>query len=148
MLERMVAARTQNPKTVLGFFATVMAIVLAGCTSLCLILGSNPGTVFCVPWVLGLSGAIILGLLVTVIVVMIANPAKLMLTGVSGTEFVEIQRTLGDSLTGRQVRAVPMGAGRTPIVIPNGPELVNTNGDDGAESPAVDLEEGQTDDGK
>lgn len=134
ILEKAVAGKAYNPKTVLGFFAIVLAIVLAAVASATLILSRSEATVVYMPFVLGFAGLFVLLVFALVSIVMIVSPAKLMLTGVSGHEFVEIQRlSLGDSLTGKRPDNVVL-----PQIVQNEPllasgEIDERTSDDGAD---------------
>lgn len=134
IIEKAVASRAYNPKTVLGFFAIVLGIVLAASASATLILSRSERTVEYIPFVLAFAGLFILALVALVSTVMIVSPAKLMLTGVSGREFVEIQRlTLGDSMTGKRPVDIILpqpASGETPTVVDEAEERSSDVGTD------------------
>ena len=104
-LTRAVATRqTINPKTVLGFYATILGLVLAACSALVAALTISKVSVWLVPWILGFTGLLTVLLITAVLVINVKAPAKLMLGQVSGEEYALItQVTLGDSLNGQHL---------------------------------------------
>jgi hypothetical protein len=110
-IETIKASRTQSPKTILAFFAIVIGLAFAGVTSLSAVLASSPQLIWMVPYVVGFALAVIVGLLVVTVSAMFLDPSKLMLTGISGNEYVAIQRhrVLGDSLGGDQIIVTAVG---------------------------------------
>lgn len=105
VVESIQAARTQNPKTILAFFAIVLSIVVAGAISLTAVLAWSGQLVWLIPWVIGVCAVVAVGIFVVTVVIMWKDPSKLMLTGISGKEYVAIQRKviLGDSSTGEHL---------------------------------------------
>lgn len=96
------AGRSYNPKTTLGFYAIVLGIVAGVATVVVVPLAFSP-VAWAVPWILvGFAGfaAVLVG---SVFIVMVKDVSKLMLQGVSGSEYVEIQTLLGDSVTGERL---------------------------------------------
>jgi len=104
--------KTLNPKTVLGFYATILGILFAGVVSVVGVLAASNVMVHLIPWLLVFSGATLLGLLVAVFILTLRDPSKLMLTQVTGTEYAVIQqRIVGDSAQGERVELIgPDGA--------------------------------------
>ncbi|MFL4475554.1 hypothetical protein ACIPVK_16280 [Paeniglutamicibacter sp. MACA_103] len=102
--------QTINPKTVLGFYATVLGILLFATVSVVAVLASNNVELWLIPFLLGFSGLLLLLLLAGVFVVSLIDPSKLMLTQVTGTEYAHIQETLilGDSNRGDRVESFPV----------------------------------------
>ena len=96
------SASSYNPKTTLSFFAIVLGIMAGVTTAVAVPLAFSP-LVWVVPWVLILFLVFALVLVGAVYRVMVRDPSKLMLQGVSGTEYVEIQSLLGDSVSGERV---------------------------------------------
>lgn len=84
--------RTENPRTILAFYATVLGLVLAAIVGAVVALASTRIYVEAIPWLLVFGGALALLMLVGVFVVAHRDPSKLMLGQVTGTEYVEIQR--------------------------------------------------------
>jgi hypothetical protein len=106
--------QVSNPRTVLGFYAGVLAIVLAGDVTAVGILASNKVATSLIPWLLGFAALLVLLLLTGVFIVTLIDPSKLMLGQITGTEYANIHRiVLGDSDSGQRletVQAVPTEA--------------------------------------
>ncbi|WP_328532970.1 hypothetical protein OG836_22495 [Micromonospora zamorensis] len=95
--------QTVNPRTVLGFLATVLGLVLAAAISGVAILATTQIETRLIPWLLVFCAALALLLIGGVFVVTWVDPSRLMLGQVTGTEYAEIQKTvLGDSLRGER----------------------------------------------
>ena len=106
-IESIRSSKTYNPKTFLAYFATALGLVLFGATTLCSVLAWTKTAVWLIPLVFCFVGLVVLFLLVGIFIVMLVDPSKVMLTQVSGTEYVEIQRaTLGDSSTGTRLDTI------------------------------------------
>lgn len=99
------AKRSLNPKTVLGFYATVLGIGLAACTSLTTVLAITRAADWLIPWVIAFGGGFLVLLVTGVFIINVIDTTKLMLSPVSGTEYAAIHKgiVLGDSLTGERV---------------------------------------------
>ncbi len=97
-----------TPKTVLGFYAGVLAIVELGVVAAIGVLATQKELRHLVPWVLAF-GAVILVLLIGVVVAInVKAPMKLQLGQVSGRDLIEYERmTLGDSIAGDYVEELP-----------------------------------------
>jgi hypothetical protein len=97
------------PKTVLGFYATVLAILEVGVVGAVAVLASQKELRYLIPWVLGF-GAIVLVILIGIVVAInVRAPMKLQLGQVTGRELIEYEHmTLGDSLSGEYVAEVPI----------------------------------------
>jgi hypothetical protein len=112
------AKQTMNPKTVLAFYAGVLAIDIVGATTAIAVLAWSGKSIWLIPWILAVAVVIFIALVIAVFVLNIMAPAKLMLTQVTGREYMQIQQsTLGDSLTGEhpvQVQAFPGLASELP----------------------------------
>lgn len=102
-IEAIKSSRTFRPKTFLAFYATILGIVLAACLSSTAMLAITKTAVELIPLILCFAAVMVLLLVGGVFAVMLINPSKVMLTQVSGTEYVEIQRAvLGDSRSGKE----------------------------------------------
>lgn len=102
-----VGRQTINPKTVLGFYATVLGLVLATTVGLVGVLAVNNVATYLIPWLLGFSGFVFVALIAGVFIVSLKDPSKLMLTQVTGMEYAQIQTLiLGDSSTGDRLEVV------------------------------------------
>lgn len=97
--------QTINPRTVLGFYATVLGLMLTGTVAAVGVLASTKTYTTLIPWLLGFAGIMLFLLLSGVFIITLINPSHLMLGQITGTEFAEIQRTttLGDSTHGERV---------------------------------------------
>ena len=102
------ARRKSEPKSVLGFYAIVLGILCAACVAICGALAWSGTAVGLIPWVLGFAALFLILLVAGVFVVMLRDPSKLMLTHVTGDQFLAIQsqHTLGDSLRGEHTISV------------------------------------------
>jgi hypothetical protein len=107
------------PKTVLGFYAGVLAILEVGVVSAIGVLASQHALLYLVPWVLAF-GAIVLVLLIAVVVAInIKAPMKLQLGQVSGQELIEYERlTLGDSIAGDHTEEITVRRGGEAPALP------------------------------
>jgi hypothetical protein len=95
--------QTINPKNVLGFYATVIGLVLGATVGAALVLAETHTSTNLIPWILGIGLAISVLVAVGVFIINLTDPSKLMLGQITGTEYVAIQRAvLGDSLTGER----------------------------------------------
>jgi hypothetical protein len=139
-LTRQIAQRsTTSPRNVLGFYASVLGIILAGAVGLVTTLATTSTYVACIPWVLGFSGFLIILTIISVLYINIKHPANLMLGQISGSEYAEINRVtiLGNDMTGeRQVLLAESGSVvETPSISPplqvlpeNAPKLMPDEG--------------------
>ena len=98
-----------EPKTVLGFYATVLGLIEIGVVAGVAVLASNKELHYLVLPVL-VFGAILLVALIGIVVWMnVKAPMKLQLGKVSGREFIAYeQMTLGNSTTGEYTENVPL----------------------------------------
>ncbi len=120
----MQSRRTENPKTVLAFFATVLGLVLTAVVAAAAVLAGKESLSHLVPWVLGFGGLASVALVGGVLTLAVLDPSKLMLGQVTGTEYAEIQRvTLGDSRTGERTAAVVSGVGSAGLLVDPMPAL-------------------------
>ncbi|WP_284744598.1 hypothetical protein [Amycolatopsis sp. RTGN1] len=104
-LTRQVAQRsTTSPRNVLGFYASVLGIILTGTVGIVTTLATTDTYVACIPWVLGFSGFLIVLTIISVLYINIKHPANLMLGQVSGSEYAEISRVmvLGNDMAGER----------------------------------------------
>jgi hypothetical protein len=99
--------QVSNPRTVLGFYAGVLAIVLAGDVTAVGVLASTKVAISLIPWLLGFAALLVLLLLAGVFIVTLVDPSKLMLGQITGTEYANIHRVvLGDSDSGQRLETV------------------------------------------
>lgn len=96
--------QTINPRTVLGFYATVLGLLLTACVAGVAVLATTKTSTYLIPWLLGFAALMVLLLLGGVFLVTLNDPTKLMLGQISGMEYAEIRRAvIGDSVTGERV---------------------------------------------
>lgn len=118
--EAFTTARYQAPKTVLGFFAIVLAILVTGVAAVVAILARNSTVTYLIVPILVFAGIVVIGVLVGVFVTAWKDPTILMLGQVSGEIFVENRRLkLGDSVAGEQT--VVIEATADAVVAPKRP---------------------------
>jgi hypothetical protein len=111
------------PKTVLGFYAGVLAILEAGVIGATAVLATQESLRYLIPWVLAFGGVILVVLIAIVVAINVRDPTKLQLGQMSGREFIEYHRmTLGDSLGGERAEDIPVLQAR-PSDISGGPTL-------------------------
>ncbi|GIG40499.1 hypothetical protein [Cellulomonas phragmiteti] len=84
--------RTENPKTVLAFYATILGLALTADTALVGVLASTGESTWLIPWLILFAGTLSIGLLAAVFFVALRDPSKLMLGQVTGEQYVEIQK--------------------------------------------------------
>lgn len=100
--------QVSNPRTVLGFYAGVLGLLLTAAVAAVGVLASTKEDTSLIPWLLGFAGLVVLLLLIGVFIVTLIDPSKLMLGQITGTEYANIHRVvLGDSDQGSRVEAVP-----------------------------------------
>ena len=111
--------RGRSPKTILGFFGTAIAILVGGFVGFVWATTQNSDLAGALPWVGGFVGVVVVSLLGTTIVALFLDPSRLLLTNVSATDYVHIQREIrvGDSDSGERAVA----ASRTPGAMPEEP---------------------------
>lgn len=105
-LTRAVTSRQAvNPRTVLGFYATVIGLALGACVFTVATLRSSEQYGWLIPWILAFGGLLVIALVAGVFVISLSDPSKLMLTQVTGSEYAEIQKyvVLGSSATGERI---------------------------------------------
>lgn len=131
-----------EPKTVLGFYATVVGIVELGVVGAVVALSTDKELRYLVPWVLGFGGLALVTLIGIVVWMNIKAPMKLQLGRVSGREFIaHEQMTLGNSTTGEYLENVPIAI--PPGSLPSGTALPpGTAGPGGEGPPASEEDEG------
>ena len=109
MVRAVRASQQVRPNNVLSFYVIVLLVIEGACGLALGFLGGRSSLHYLVPYVLGFAAISFLGILITVIVLTVKFPEKLMLGEVSGTEYVEIQQaTLGDSRTGEFMASLPI----------------------------------------
>ncbi len=96
--------QTINPRTVLGFYATVLGILFTGVIGAIAVLASSKVGTWLIPWLLVFLAVLVVALIGGVFILNARDPSKLMLGQITGTEYAVINRaSLGDSLTGERV---------------------------------------------
>ena len=97
--------QTINPKTVLGFYATVLGLLLTATVGAVGILAQTGTRTDLIPWLLTFGAVFLVLLILGVFVVTLIDPSKLMLTQVTGSEYAAIQHRaiIGDSTVGELV---------------------------------------------
>jgi hypothetical protein len=105
----MAQRHTVNPRTVLGFYATVLVIVLSGACTLTGILATTDTLTWLIPWLLAFCGMLTLGCLTAIFYINIKHPANLMLGQITGMEYAEISRQtiLGNDIEGERTVYIP-----------------------------------------
>lgn len=123
-----------RPKTVLGFFAAIVALLVpAGVTLIWLVVTRDKGAANgYIIAALGFIAALVAVIVIGVIVVMWRDPSRLMLGTISGREYWRIQQlTQGDNVTGERTEDIGprrLKPGQTPAI-----EAAQTPDDDGDE---------------
>ncbi|MFG2037530.1 hypothetical protein [Dactylosporangium sp. NPDC048998] len=105
--------QTINPRTVLGFYATVLGLLLAAVVSGSAVLASTKTATWLIPWLILFAAVMFVALIAGVFVITLIDPSKLMLTQISGTEYATIRKiTLGSSESERTelIAIRPLGA--------------------------------------
>ena len=95
------------PKTILGFFAVVVALVLTGVGAATGILSRVEALHHLIVWVLGFGALIVVAVLLCVFITAWKDPTALMLGQISGHEYIENRKlALGDSESSEYTEAV------------------------------------------
>ena len=119
--ETVTTANYRSPKTVLGFFAIVVAIVVTGATFVTGLLSRTPTLHHLVVPVLLFAGILVVAVLVGIFVTAWKDPTTLMLGQVTGEVFIENRRlTLGDSNAGEYTEDIVSAIPRAVPVLPPG----------------------------
>ena len=99
---------TEQPRTVLGFYAISAGIMFSGIIGLISVLGWTGEAEWLIPFLAIAAILIFVAVIAGVFIVNVKAPEKLMLGRVSGSEFVEIQRVqLGDGQFGERIELLP-----------------------------------------
>ncbi|MEV0154143.1 hypothetical protein AB0H57_10440 [Micromonospora sp. NPDC050686] len=107
--------KTVNPRTVLGFYATVLGLALTAVVGATGVLAATDTATYLIPWIVVFGGALLILLLVAVFVLTMVDPSKLMLGQISGTEYAYIrQAVLGSSTTGERIELIRASASALP----------------------------------
>lgn len=116
-----------NPKTVLGFYATILGLLFAGTVSCVAVLASSGTDTFLIPWLVVFCAIVLVLLLSGVFIITLIDPSKLMLTQVSGADYLAIQQrtVVGDSLSGERFMTLAPSEERLTPMDPIDAELVN-----------------------
>jgi hypothetical protein len=103
---RAVAQRqTINPRTVLGFYATIILILLTASISMVTVLATTKTATEFIPWIISFTALGVLAIIGGVFYINIRRPANLMLGQITGTEYAEIHKQviLGNSSNGERL---------------------------------------------
>ena len=91
----------KSPKTILGFFAIVVGILIAGTSAVIGLLSRVDALHSYIPWVLLFAAFVVVSVLVGIFVTAWKDPTVLMLGQISGQDYIENKKlTLGDSNSG------------------------------------------------
>lgn len=113
------AGEVSSPKTILGFFAIVLAILVGGAVSAAVALGGGDYR-FLIPIIFLFVGVVFIVLVAIVVLAMWRDPTRLMLGRMTGREYIDFVRlTQGDSRHGEVDRRFVLPA--SPIVFGSGP---------------------------
>ncbi|MCH4813426.1 hypothetical protein [Vreelandella neptunia] len=94
-------ASYKSPKTILGFFAIVVGILIAGTSAVIGLLSRVESLHTYIPWILLFAAFVVVTVLVGVFVTAWKDPTVLMLGQISGHDYIENKKlTLGDSNSG------------------------------------------------
>jgi hypothetical protein len=134
---------TVNPKTILGYFAIVLGLLLTATVGATGTLAATGVYTDAIPWILGFAGFVFLFLLIGPFVVAWKDPSKLMLTQVTGTEYVQIQqrRLLGDSDQGERLEleslmtTAPVVSNEAPLAVASPPPEIEAGPSAASEEP-------------
>jgi hypothetical protein len=104
------------PKTVLGFYAGLLALLEAGVIASLVVLASQDDLHYLIPWVAGFGGVVFVGIVGVVVAINVVDPTKLQLGQVTGREFIDYQQiTRGDSIGGDYIESPAAVPSRTSI---------------------------------
>ena len=118
--------QTVNPRTVLGFYATIVALLLTASVGASAVLASTKTATWLIPWVLVFIGILIVALIIGVFVINYRDPSKLMLGQITGSEYAVINSAiLGDSQAGERLQLL------LPQLIPG--DVITAEVDQGSE---------------
>jgi hypothetical protein len=100
-------AAFRSPKTILGFFAALVAILAFATYGITKTLASNPQYQYLVPYVLGFAAGCFVFIAVAILVTAWFAPEKLMLGEITGAAYADLVRLKqGDSKVGEFVTTV------------------------------------------
>lgn len=125
-----------KPKTILGFFAIVLAILGTTCSIIIGVMSHSKELHIFIPWILGFLAIIFVATLVGVFITAWKDPTILMLGQVTGQDYITNRRlTLGDSEQGEYIE---ISSTTSPTIIANQtlaalPEPKSDEGDNNAE---------------
>lgn len=102
------------PKTALGFYAVILGLTLTACTSIIGALAATGTDIWMIPYIVLFACIFLLAISIGVFVVTLKNPSKMLLTEVSGRDYMDIQRwmLLGDSKSGLKFVSDRIGSGQ------------------------------------
>lgn len=112
-------SQTESPKTVLGFFATTLAVLLTFIGIAIAVLARYQTYTELIPFLLFFGALAFIGLLTGVFyIILFRDPSQLMLGQVTGSEYAEIQRVqLGDSRSGERQLPIEQRGTEPPVVL-------------------------------
>jgi hypothetical protein len=124
--------KTLNPKTVLGFYATILGLLFTFTVASASVLAFSGRSLYLLPWLFGFAAAGGVALVAIVVRINLSDPEKLMLGQVSGTEYVQIShQKLGDTVSGERTLLTPSVAGAAELeglVIDDAREILELEG--------------------
>jgi len=101
-------ASYKSPKTILGFFAIVVGILVTGASVVVGLLARFDSLHPFIPWILIFAAIVIVAVLVGVFVTAWKDPTVLMLGQISGQDYIENRKlALGDSSSGEYYEIIP-----------------------------------------
>jgi hypothetical protein len=100
--------QTANPRTVLGFYASIIGILLTGSVSVVISLAATHSVTWLIPWIFGSSFVTSLIIMGGIFYLNLKHPANLMLGQITGTEYAEIHRLtiLGNDTEGERAVSI------------------------------------------
>jgi hypothetical protein len=108
------SANYKSPKTILGFFAIVVGIVITGASAVIGLLSRVDSLHSYIPWVLFFAAFIVVVVLVGIFVTAWKDPTVLMLGQITGQDYIENKKlTLGDSNSGEYIEVQSNDLGST-----------------------------------
>lgn len=97
----------RSPKTILGFFAIVVGLVLAAVVTTVAVLARAESLHALIPWILGFAAILVVVVLAGIFFTAWKDPTVLMLGQITGHDYIENRKlTLGDSIAGEYIEDV------------------------------------------
>jgi hypothetical protein len=136
LIRRTQAGEYTTPKTVLGFYAGVLAILELGVIGALTILATDEDLHHLIPWTLAFAAVTLIGLIAIVVAINVKDPTKLQLGRVTGREFLDYQRvTRGDSIGGEYVEELPPPGAAITEISPSARPAIEPPPDSAEEEP-------------